>query len=74
MDFTVLAKHWPSAIVSRDQIAKFTGGLISPRSMANMDSLGQGPPRGRCGRKVFYPVDELVKWLAARAKTVKIGA
>lgn len=66
-DFQELSKRWPSAIVARHEVAKFTGGLLNARTLANLDSLNEGPPRGRCGRKVFYPVDELVKWLAARS-------
>lgn len=68
-DFQKLARNWPSPIVSRTEIAKFSGGLLTPRTLANLDSLNEGPPRGRCGRKVFYPVDELVKWLAARSES-----
>lgn len=67
-DFAKLGRAWPSPIVSRTEISKFSGGLLSPRTLANLDSLGDGPPRGRCGRKVFYPVDSLVAWLEARSK------
>lgn len=66
-DFGKLGNSWPSPIVSRTEIAKFSGGLLSPRTLANLDSLGKGPPRGKCGRKVFYPIDTLVSWLQARA-------
>lgn len=66
-DFGKLARNWPSPIVSRTEIAKFSGGLLTPRTLANLDSLNEGPPRGRCGRKVFYPTDELVIWLQARS-------
>lgn len=68
-DFSKLAKAWPSPIVSRTEISKFSGGLLTPRTLANLDSLGIGPPRGTCGRKVFYPVDSLVVWIEKRAKT-----
>lgn len=67
-DFGKLGRAWPSPIVSRTEIYKFSGGLLSPRTLANLDSLGDGPPRGRCGRKIFYPVDSLVAWLKARSK------
>lgn len=65
-DFGKLAKNWPAPIVSRTEISKFTGGLLTPRTLANLDSLNEGPPRGRCGRKVFYPVEGLVAWLQGR--------
>lgn len=66
-DFQELSKCWPSAIVARSEVPKFTGGLVNARSLANLDCLGQGPPRGRLGRKVFYRVADLVKWLSDRA-------
>lgn len=68
-DFEKLGRAWSSPIVSRTEISKFSGGLLSPRTMANLDSLNEGPPRGRCGRKIFYPVDSLIKWLEHRTKS-----
>lgn len=62
-----LKSKWPSTIVARDRIAEFTGGLLSAGTMANLDSAGDGPPRLTYGtRKVVYPVDGLIAWLAAR--------
>lgn len=64
-----MAARWPSAIVARQQISKFSGGLLNPRTMANMDSRGEGPPREKMGdRIVFYPVSGLVAWLRARVQ------
>ncbi|HAO92753.1 MAG: hypothetical protein A2X93_04935 [Deltaproteobacteria bacterium GWC2_56_8] len=68
MNFSELAKKWPSAIVARSQVNKFSGGLLNSRTLANLDSLGQGPPRGRMGRKVFYPVDGLITWMNEKVK------
>lgn len=65
-DLEELAARWPSGLVARTEIHKFTGGLLSGRTLANYDSRGEGPPRVRLGRKVAYPTDELVRWLAAR--------
>jgi len=70
-DFHELARKWPAPIVSRTEIAKFTGGLYTPRTMANLDSMGVGAPRGRCGRKIFYPVSTLVEWLQARSRAAQ---
>lgn len=67
-DFQELSKRWPSAIVARHEVPKFTGGLLNARTLANLDSLGEGPPRGRCGRKIFYKVEDLCTWLQARSK------
>jgi hypothetical protein len=61
-------KHkWPSAIVARSRISHFTGGLIKPGTMANLDSEGDGPSEVvRIGRAVGYPVDSLICWLEKR--------
>ena len=75
--FTELAAKWPSTLVSRDQIGNFTGGLISQGRMANLDCLGEGPQqRLRIGRKIAYPVKNLIVWLSERAEIVekKAGA
>lgn len=66
--FRELMEKWPSSMVAREQIGSFSGGLLTPGYMANMDSQGRGPcGRIRVGRKVAYPVNELVKWLEARS-------
>jgi len=69
--FSELAAKWPSAFVARTESEKFTGGLIGEKYLANLDSAGKGPAgRIRCGRKVIYPVDEFVKWLANRSEVI----
>jgi hypothetical protein len=68
-----LAAKWPSTFVAREQIHIFTGGVISKGRMANLDSLGEGPERFRLGRKICYPVDPLIKWLADRVEPVDLG-
>ena len=66
--FADLAKSWPSAFVSRGEISRFSGGIINPRTLANQDCAGVGP-RGRIniGRKICYPVSEVIAWLEERA-------
>ncbi len=55
------------AIISRRDVGRFTGGLIAPRTMANLDSLGQGPrQRLRLGRNVGYTREAFLDWLAGR--------
>lgn len=67
LDLSYLKANWPSAIVARAQIGKFTGGLIAPGTVANLDALGQGPEGAfRIGRKIAYPVDALITWLESR--------
>jgi len=69
--FQSMAERWPSSMVARTEIEKFTGGMISEKYIANLDSQGKGPMgRIRCGRKVAYPVNEFVKWLEARSEVI----
>jgi hypothetical protein len=63
-----MVARWPSAIVSRQEAGKCSGGAVSPKFLANCDSLGTGPKgRFNIGRRVCYPVDSLIDWLRARA-------
>ena len=69
--FTLMAEKWPSPLVSRDQVEKFTGGIVTQKYLANLDSQGRGPKgRIRIGRKVAYPVVEFISWLESRAVEV----
>jgi hypothetical protein len=69
--FQKMKEKWPSALVARTEIGKFTGGLISPRTMANMDSLGKGPKQKVFrGNKVAYDVDVLVEWFKDNCRIV----
>ena len=66
--FRQMAERWPSTVLSRDQVDKFTGGLLSPRYLANLDSKGLGPARIiKVGRKAGYVVSDFVEWLEDRA-------
>lgn len=59
-------------VVSRKEACKALGGLISPKTFANLDSLGSGPKRRiQIGRKVAYPREALVEWVIARIRTTE---
>lgn len=67
-DLKGLSERWPSSMVSRTEIGRFTGGIISEKYLANLDSQGIGPlGRIRVGRKVAYPVESLIAWLEKRS-------
>ena len=69
--FQSMMERWPSSLVSRAEISHFTGGIISDRYIANLDSQGTGPAgRIRIGRKIAYPVNELIRWLESRSEVV----
>ncbi len=56
-------------VIPRKKIANYFGGLLDPRSMANMDCRGVGPSgRVIVGRDVVYPKIELLIWLQNRTK------
>ncbi len=69
--FQAMAEKWPSGIVSRAEVPRFTGGLISEKYIANLDSVGKGcPGRFRIGRKIAYSITEMIAWLEARSTPV----
>jgi len=69
--FSKLVSNWPSAIVARSEVGKFSGGLLHPRTLANLDSQGLGPVgRIRIGRMIAYPVEELATWMRQRSRPV----
>ena len=63
-----LAKKWPSTIVARKKVEEFSGGILSGKTLANLDSLGRGPRKIHVGRQVCYPVDDLVAWMEERSR------
>ena len=65
MDLSNLLPKLPP-LISRDHVEKLLGGVISSKSLANLDSLGEGPKRMRIGRKVVYNTEDLLEWLAKR--------
>ena len=69
-DLSALLKELPP-FVSRKypRFKELTG--YSPRSLANMDSLGQGPEkRIMLGNVVAYERKSLIEWLEARSRIV----
>jgi len=62
--FKGMAEKWPSNVVARKAISDFTGGILSPKTMANNDSLGQGiEDRFMLCNQVVYPIDSLGAWM-----------
>jgi hypothetical protein len=69
LNLSEMANRWPSSIVARENVREFTGGVLNPKTLANLDSQGVGP-KGRftIGRKVVYNVCDLLTFLESRAK------
>jgi len=69
--FQSMADRWPSSWVARTEVERFTGGIVSEKYLANLDSQGKGPAgRVRVGRKIAYPVGSFVEWLEGRSTAV----
>jgi hypothetical protein len=70
--FSLMKKAWPSTLVARSEVARFSGGIISSPYIANLDSKGLGPAeRIRIGRKIAYPINALVDWLKERSTVLE---
>lgn len=72
--FEQMADAWKAPVVARSEVSQFSGGLLNPRTIANLDCLGQGPDElVKFGRKVGYLTSALVDWMRKRAESVSKG-
>ena len=56
-------------ILTRQKIHELTGGLISAKTLANLDCEGDGiQPRLRIGGKVAYPKEAAITFLKQRCQ------
>ena len=66
-----MKKRWPSNVVVRADVGRFTGGILAPGTTANIDSSGKGIPGAmRVGKKTVYPVDGVIEYLKSKTRTV----
>jgi len=65
--FEDLSRSWPSAMVARTQLSKFSGGLLNPRTLSSLDCRGKGPFKIKVGRLVVYLKRDLINYLVQRA-------
>lgn len=68
-DWSEFAKMWGAPYVFRTEVKNFSGGLLNPRTMANLDSLGLGPGKITIRGRAAYRTDSLVAWLKKRYPT-----
>ncbi len=63
-----IQKTFPFCI-SRKEAERVTGGLLSQKYLANLDSQKKGPGgRIRSGRKIAYLTPPFCQWLSDRLK------
>jgi len=66
-----LARELPP-IFERTQVDRLTGGVVRHRTLANMQSKGEGVPGAyKVGKKVVIPRDEFLAWLSDRMEPYK---
>lgn len=66
----IIFENWKSPYVSRLQIFEITGGMISAKTLRNLDAKGEGIP-GKLrvsARRVVYPVENVIAWLEKGVK------
>ena len=64
-----LEERWGLPYVTRDteEIRRATGLIYSKKSLANLDSLGEGPAgKFNYGRRVAYPSRAFFEWVVGK--------
>lgn len=52
--------------ITRKMVTRYFPGLISPGTLANLNSEGKGPRYAKVGKKVVYRTKDLLEWLEER--------
>lgn len=60
-----MAEKWPSTVVSRQELYRFSGGILNGRTQANRESKrdGRALKPFRIGKKIFYRVQDVIDFL-----------
>ena len=63
---------WDAPVVARSAVGQCTGGMLSPKTLANEDCRGIGPAEKVLlnGKKVGYPLTAFCDYLSKRLQTV----
>lgn len=69
----ILRAGAPSGFITRRQIEELTGGIIKRQTLSNLDCAGKGieGKLNLSGRKVLYPVDNVLEFLEKRLTQTK---
>lgn len=57
-------------VFGRPAVTALFPGIITSKTLANLDSSGDGPPRYQTGGRVFYEREEFLTWLGKRIREV----
>jgi len=67
--FTTMADSWPSPLVASPEVKRFSGGIITGKTLQNLSSLGQPVPESlKVGNKRAYVAESLAAWLRQRSQ------
>lgn len=66
--FDQLVTEWGCPIVARSEVRRFSGGLLNPRTLANLDVRNEIPGKFRVGNRVVYQTAQLAGWMRERSK------
>ncbi len=61
--FDQMADKWSPPGFARSQAGKVTGEMIQPKTLANLASLGEGPPMRKTRGKAYYEMSSFIPWL-----------
>ena len=60
--FDQMAERWPAPGFTRPEAPRFTGGMIAAKTLANLHSMGEGPPCQMFRGKAYYETATFVPW------------
>lgn len=72
IDLDKLDNDWPSPIVARSEMGKFTQGLYKPQSFRTFDGKKEGIKRKiKLNNKIAYLKSDVIEWLKAKLQNRK---
>jgi len=67
--FKQMVDKWPSAIVAPSEVKRFTGGLITGKTIRNLSSEGEPAPESlKIGTRRAFVAASLADWLRKRSQ------
>lgn len=60
------------AVFSRTEVERLMPGTLSSKTLANLQSAGDGPPIWKQGRRCLYEKDSFLRWYSKRVHKVEL--
>jgi hypothetical protein len=67
LDLMRLKDYYPP-IIGRSQIGNFFPGVLNSKTLANFESQGLGIPKYKIGKRVFYFIEDILRYIEMKAK------